>query len=119
MPRTEPVVREVVVGTPPASVWEALTEASLLSEWFEAEVEIDARPHGAVRFRFADGSELRGVIQEFERPRRLAFRWRDAAHGGDPTTVIFELRPAGHGTRVVVTETQGVLSADLSLEAAR
>ena len=112
----EPVVREVLLQVPPDGVWSALTEAALLSAWFEAEVEIDPRPRGAVRFRFGDGSELRGVIHELDPRRRLGLRWRDVEHAGDPTTVVFELHPTEEGTRLVVTESRGLLAADLWVE---
>ena len=79
-------------------------------------LEIDPRPRGAVRFRFGDGSELRGVIHELDPRRRLGLRWRDVEHAGDPTTVVFELHPTEEGTRLVVTESRGLLAADLWVE---
>jgi uncharacterized protein YndB with AHSA1/START domain len=36
----EPVTRSIELDATPAEVWRALTQASLLSDWFEAEAEI-------------------------------------------------------------------------------
>jgi uncharacterized protein YndB with AHSA1/START domain len=107
----EPVTRSIELDAAPADVWRALTEASLLSDWFEAEVEVDARPNGAVRFRFLDGSELRGVVVSYEPPRRLAFRWRDVRALVRATVVEFTLAPSARGTRLTVSESPGVVSS--------
>ena len=40
------VEREVVFPAAPDEVWEALTEAERLEEWFANDVELDARPGG-------------------------------------------------------------------------
>ena len=116
---TEPVVREVLLDAAVADVWRALTESSRLSEWFEAEVEIQARPSGAVRFRFADGSELRGVISAFEPRCRLGFRWRSVQRPDEPTVVAFELSEAEEGgTLLSVTESRGLLAPGATLRVA-
>src|SRR4029079_3963809 len=39
----EPVTRSIRLDATLPDVWRALTEASLLSDWFEADVELDAR----------------------------------------------------------------------------
>jgi len=108
-----PVTRSIQLGAPPPDVWRALTEASLLSDWFEAEVELDPRVGGAVRFRFPDGSELRGVVVACDPPRHLGFRWRDIHLLGDAAVVEFSLDPVSDGTRLTVTESPGVVSAEL------
>jgi uncharacterized protein YndB with AHSA1/START domain len=116
----QPVRREIRLDASPEQVWRALTESSLPSDWFDAEVEIDARPNGPVRFRFPDGSELRGLIEIFEPHRRLGFRWRDPQRAGDPTFVVFSLEALEaleSGTRLIVTESRGLLAHDVSLEA--
>jgi len=109
---SEPVVRSVELAASPPEVWDALTEASLLSGWFDAEAEVDARVGGSVRFRFAD-AELRGVVVACEPPRRLSFRWRDVRLHGDASVVEFSLEELDGGTRLVVTESPGVVAAQL------
>ena len=114
---SEPVRREIRLDASPAEVWRALTESSLLAAWFEADVEIDPRYGGAVRFRFPDGSELRGLIEIFEPHRRIGFRWRDPLRAGEPAVVVLSLEALEDGTRLMVTEVQGLLAPDTSMEA--
>src|SRR4029078_737440 len=111
--RKDHVARSIQLDVPRPEVWRALTEASLLSDWFEADVELDARVNGAVRFRFADGSELRGVVVACDPPRRLGFRWRDVQVPGNAAVVEFSLEPVAGGTRLTVTESPGAVAAEL------
>ena len=114
----EEVRREVSFEASPGQVWSALTQPPLMSAWFDADVEIEARSGGAVRFRFREGSERRGVIEAFDPPRRLVFRWRPTtALAREPSVVEFALQEEGTGTRVVLTEVRGVLRPDVRLEA--
>ena len=106
----EPVRRELLLSAPVQAVWAAITEADAIATWFGALVEIDPRTSGAVRFTWADGKERRGIILAVDPERRLEFRWA-ASDGSPPDTsvVVFELEPTGEGTRVVVSETPGIL----------
>jgi len=109
----EPATRWIELDATPAEVWRALTQTSLLSDWFEAEAEIEPRVNGAVRFRFGDGSELRGVVISVDPPRRLSIRWRDVQAAGSASVVEFSLEALAAGTRLTVTESAGVVSAEL------
>ncbi len=106
-----PIRRAVTIDADARTVWIALTDEGALADWFGATVEIERRRGGAVRFTWPDGRERRGVIVTLDPPRKLAFRWRAVA--GDPTidasVVAFSLEADGQGTRVTVTESQGVL----------
>lgn len=116
------VTRHVKIDATPGSVWEALTDPQKLAAWFGADGAIDPRLGGAVRFRWPDGTERRGVVIELDPRRRLAFRWRElrtSAAGLSAvvaTVVTFTLEPQrsgqGEGTRVTVTESNGILAAD-------
>jgi uncharacterized protein YndB with AHSA1/START domain len=114
----EPITREVTVAAAPDAVWNALTEPGELAAWFGAGMEIDLRAGGAIRFRWPDGTERRGLVVDVDPPRRLAFRWRElrtSASGlvvADATVVAFTLEAEEDGTRVTVTESSGVLSVD-------
>ena len=116
----EAITREIVVDAAPHVVGDALTDPGELAAWFGADAEVDLRLGGAVRFRWSDGSERRGILVDLVPPRRLAFRWREmptphsmsGLTAAEPTVVAFSLSPQGRGTRVTVTETPGVLAAD-------
>ena len=114
----QPITREVTVAAAPDVVWNALTEPGELAAWFGAEAEIDLRVGGAIRFRWSDGTERRGLVVDVDPPRRLAFRWRElrtSASGlavADATVVAFTLETEDDGTRITVTESSGVLAAD-------
>jgi uncharacterized protein YndB with AHSA1/START domain len=114
----EPIRREVIVAAALEAVWGALTDPGELAAWFGAEAEVDLRVGGAVRFRWPDGTERRGLVVDVDRPRRLAFRWRElrtSASGlavAEATVVAFTLEAEEQGTRVTVTESHGVLAAD-------
>jgi uncharacterized protein YndB with AHSA1/START domain len=114
----DPITRDVTVAASPAAVWDALTDPAELAAWFGAEAEVDLRVGGAIRFRWPDGSERRGLVIDLDPPRRLAFRWRELRAGAaglaaaDATVVAFTLVPDGDATRVTVTESPGVLGTD-------
>jgi uncharacterized protein YndB with AHSA1/START domain len=105
------VEREVMVPEAPDEVWEALTEAERLEEWFATEVELDARPGGAGVFRWGDGDERHAVVREVEEAERLVLDWDD---GG---TVVLELEPVVEGTRVRVVESSPEFAPALGLRA--
>jgi uncharacterized protein YndB with AHSA1/START domain len=114
----QPTRREITIDAPPEVVWDALTTTDELEAWFGAEAELDLRVGGAIRFRWPDGTERRGLVVEVDPPHRLAFRWRELRTSpsglavADATVVTFTLGAEETGTRVMVTESQGVLTAD-------
>ena len=114
----DPITREVTVDAPADAVWDALTDPAELAAWFGADAEVDLRLGGAIRFRWPDGSERRGLVIDLDPPRRLAFRWRELRAGAaglaaaDATVVAFTLDADDRGTRVTVTESPGVLGTD-------
>jgi uncharacterized protein YndB with AHSA1/START domain len=96
------VEREVLLDAPPEEVWEALTDAEQLMEWFANGVEFDLERGGV--FRWDDGDVRLAVVEEADPDRRLAIRWWDPA-GGEESEVVFTLVAVPTGTRLVVTET--------------
>jgi uncharacterized protein YndB with AHSA1/START domain len=97
------VRRSVLIPAGPSEVWDALVDPSRLEDWFADEVEGGELVPGAdVAFRWDDGCERVGVVEEVDEPRRLAFRWAEL--GGEETSVEFELAREGAGTRVTVVE---------------
>src|SRR6266511_2284875 len=67
------VTREIELPSPPAEVWEALTDPRRLEEWFATEVELLPEPGGRGVFRWADGEERHAVVEEVVPERRFAF----------------------------------------------
>lgn len=116
MDHPTPIRREVTVDARPELVWDALTDPVELAAWFGAHAELDLRVGGAIRFRWPDGTERRGLVLDVDPPRRLAFRWRElrtSASGvtvAGATAVTFTLESDGRTTRVTVTETPGILA---------
>ena len=105
------IEREIVFPASPAEVWEAITEAERLEEWFATEVELDPQPGGEGVFRWGDGDERRAVVREAEPEERLVLDWDDEGE------VVLELEEVDGGTRVHVTETAPQFGAALALHA--
>jgi uncharacterized protein YndB with AHSA1/START domain len=113
------ISRTIELPRPPPAVWSAITSSRELAAWFGAHAEVDLRDGGAVRFRWIDGSERRGIVEVVDAPRRFAFRWREvirvgsAFRVGEVSRVEFRLKPsASGGTLLTVTEAPGVTPAD-------
>jgi uncharacterized protein YndB with AHSA1/START domain len=112
------VERVAQLPAPREDVWDALTRADRLSEWFGAEViESDFRPGGRLVFRAGDGLIRRALVETVERPALLVFRWLAIEEGPDgttrpvpSTTVEIRLAENGRGTELTVVETPRTLS---------
>lgn len=104
-------VHEQTIEAPPSDVWGFMVDPAALSAWFGADAWLEPEPNAAVRFRFADGTERRGVVEEVDAGRRLMWRWREhcgtgfGSTIGEPSTVTIELEPTHDGTVVRITET--------------
>jgi uncharacterized protein YndB with AHSA1/START domain len=111
-------VHEQTIEAPPRDVWGFVVDPAALSAWFGADAWLEAVPEAAVRFRFADGSERRGAVEEVEWGRRLTWRWREhrgtgfGSTIGDASTVTIELEPAIDGTLVRITEIPAAARAE-------
>ena len=101
---------EQTIEAPPADVWRFMIDPAALSAWFGADAWLEPIAGSAVRFRFVDGAERRGVVESVEPLRRLIWRWRElrgvgfGMEIGDASTVTIELEPVDDGTRVRITE---------------
>ena len=107
------ITRELTLPAPPEEVWEALTDAERLAEWFANEVELDPRPGGRGVFRWENGETRTAVVEEVDPGRRFGFRWTDE----DASEVAFDLEEVDGGTKVTVRETTGEFSTALELRA--
>ena len=101
---------EETIEAPPEDVWGFIVDPAALSAWFGADAWMEPAEGGAVRFRFGDGTQRRGTVEEVDRHRKLRWRWREhrgAGFGlelGSASTVTIELVRDGDATRVRVTE---------------
>ena len=101
------IERTVALAHPPARVWAALTTAEGLAAWFGEEADIDLRPGGAARMRWASGYSVEMRVERVEEPEVFGFTWQIfGLPEDDPrrTYVEFTLEPAGPGTRLTVVE---------------
>jgi uncharacterized protein YndB with AHSA1/START domain len=104
--------REILLPASPAEVWDALTDGKQVSEWFGAEVEMESRLGGRVRFRWRYGGERGAVIEALETQRLLVLRWLPFEKDAEgktirrtSTKVRFTLEPRDQGTLLAVQET--------------
>ena len=103
--------KEIVLPAERDEVWDALTDAERLEDWFANDVELDLRPGGGASFRWENGEERHATVTEVEPGRRLAFDWEDEG------TVEFTLDDDVDGTRLVVVESSPAWSTALELQA--
>jgi uncharacterized protein YndB with AHSA1/START domain len=114
-----PIRHRTYIEAPPRRVYRFLTTASGWDAWFTQGAEIDARPGGAILFRWKDfGIERHtgkdgGPVLEAESPHRFVFQWTP---GDSTTTVELTLEPLGSGTALTVKE-WGHTTSQADLEA--
>ena len=105
------MTREIVFPSLPDEVWEALTEADQLEEWFANDVELDARPGGTGVFRWDDGGERRATVIVCEPGEKLVLDWDEEGE------VEFTIEEVEAGTRLLVRESTPEFSTALELRA--
>jgi uncharacterized protein YndB with AHSA1/START domain len=108
----EPASRFIYVTyirTTPERLWSALTTPEFVQQfWLGIRPEAEWRVGGTWKLKLPDGRLAdAGEIVEFERPRRLAIRWR---HEMTPelkaegwTLCTMELEPTGEAVKLTVT----------------
>ena len=84
--------REIVLPAPREEVWDALTDADRLEEWFANDVSVDLRPGGGASFGWSNGESRTATVTEVDPERRLTFAWDDEGE------VEFTLADDGEGT---------------------
>ena len=101
------VEREVELPAAPDEVWHAVTDADVLGDWLEADVELELRPGGAGTFRFPDGEVRRAMVREVDEGARLSFTWWPVTGPGvgRTSTVSIEIEPHAGGSRLRLVET--------------
>lgn len=97
------IEREVELMATPERVWERITDSSMISEWMEGDVEIEARPGGRITFSPEAGPIVWGTVEEVVEHERIQWSWR--TDEGRPSLIEFEMSPSELGTTVTVRET--------------
>ena len=108
MSKVDTIERTITVSSPIARVWEAITVAEHLSQWFGDSAEVDLRPGGALRFGWSEyGEMVDGVVEAVEPEKLFSYRWT-AGKTDDgtvwTTTVTFTLDEAEGMTTITVVE---------------
>jgi uncharacterized protein YndB with AHSA1/START domain len=107
------IIEHVIhVDASPEIVFEVISSAEHLTQWWpdEAELETAVGATGHIVFNNAAPAEPTVVpitIVELDPPRRFSFTWAYDERGSHDNAmlVVFELEPAGDGTKVRMTET--------------
>jgi uncharacterized protein YndB with AHSA1/START domain len=105
------IERELHIDAAPEVVFDVVSSPEHLREWWPDEAQYPAVPGGAGRIGFG-GPEGRTWVQfqvvDAVPPRLFSFRWTheegESAAPGNSFLVVFELEPAGTGTRLRMTE---------------
>jgi uncharacterized protein YndB with AHSA1/START domain len=104
-------VHRETIEAPAEDVWGFIVDPAALSVWFGADAWLDPWHGGLVLFRFADGSERRGQVEEIAEGRLVRWRWREhrgvgfRLQLGETSTVRIELESIDEATEVRITET--------------
>jgi uncharacterized protein YndB with AHSA1/START domain len=100
--------QSVFIRAPREKVYDALTTAEGLDGWFTRGSRIDARPGGAMLFRWVDWGadksinvDIPGRVVEATRPERFVFEWGEP---GQESTVEIVLQERDDGTLVRLRE---------------
>jgi uncharacterized protein YndB with AHSA1/START domain len=65
--------REIVLPAPRDEVWDALTDAERLEEWFANDVTVDLRPGGGASFGWSNGESRTATVTEVDPEREKRF----------------------------------------------
>lgn len=106
----EQIEHEVVVSASPEKVWEILTQAEHIREWFAFDgATIDLRPGGELMMRWKEHGTFYSRIERVEPPYRFAYRGSllpddHRIDKGHSTLVEFTITSEGEGSRLRVVE---------------
>jgi len=96
------------IRAPREKVYDAFATAEGLDGWFTRGARVDARPGGAMVFRWVDwgpektiNQEAPGRVLEAKRPERFVFQWGET---GEETTVEIVLEEREGGTLLKLRE---------------
>lgn len=107
------IERELHIDATPEVVFDVVSSPEHLREWWPDDADFPAVPGGAGRIRFGDpaqgGAWVQFAVVDAVPARHFSFRWAyeegESAAPGNSFLVVFELEPAGTGTRLRMVET--------------
>jgi uncharacterized protein YndB with AHSA1/START domain len=104
--QTESISFEFDLRHPPAKIWRALTDPTLLSEWMLPVIGFELEPGAAFTFQAPPKPGWDGSVScrflEIEAQRKLSLSW---VVGDIDTVVTFTLTPTSSGTRLSLVQT--------------
>ena len=106
------IERELHIDASPEVVFDVVSNPEHVREWWPDEAEYPVVPGGEGRICFGDpadgGTWVQFTVVDAVPHRLFSFRWTHAegevAAPGNSMLVVFELEPAGSGTRLRMTE---------------
>jgi len=107
------IEREIYVEAAPEIVFEVVSSADHLKEWWPDDARYEATPGSAGEIVFGDrdagGTVVPFTVVDARPPRTFSFRWThpagDVAAAGNSLLVTFDLTPSRGGTLLRMTET--------------
>lgn len=103
---TKPLVLERTLDAPASKIWQALTDAKKMKEWYFDVPNF--KPEVGLEFEFTagetGGKQYRHLckITEVIPEKKLSYSWRYDGYPGN-SEVSFELAPDGNGTKLTIT----------------
>jgi uncharacterized protein YndB with AHSA1/START domain len=109
MEKIDSIEREITVAGPIDRVWQALTDADELAQWFGDSAELELVPGGEFRVGWSGyDSIVEGAVETVDYPTVFSYRW-EAGTTQDgivwTTRVTFTLEEGDDVTTVKVVET--------------
>lgn len=105
------IIHSTIIKAPIERVYDAISTAEGLDEWFTQDAEVNRRIGGTILFRWKSARadiqggviEDGGPITEVDRPTHFAFQWHPD-NKSYATNVHFKLEDTDEGTIIVVQE---------------
>ena len=107
---TRKIEREIWIDAPTDTVWQAITEAEQLANWFAPSTSSRSGENGYIGLGWTVGSEpIKRFITHWQPSERLEFSWRDAPGGELELPVVITLAARDGGTLLTLVHS-GFLS---------